>query len=91
MLRNLGIVQACFHLPRFRCNATRRLGGRSILEWVIRRVTDSIRLDGVIVLACATEDYHALSHLVPSDVPICLCEEEDALAQFCKALEQYPA
>ena len=91
MLKNLGIVQACFHLPRFRCNATRRLGGRSILEWVIRRVTDSIRLDGVIVLACATEDYRALSHLVPSDVPVCLCEEEDALARFCKALEQYPA
>jgi len=91
MLKNLGIVQACFHLPRFRCNAMRRLGGRSILEWVIRRVTDSIRLDGVIVVACATEDYLAMSRLVPSDVPIFLCEEEDALARFCKALEQYPA
>ncbi len=91
MLKNLGIVQACFHLPRFRYNVARRLGGRSILEWVIRRVTDSIRLDGVIVVACDTEDSLACSHLVPSDVPICLCEGEDALARFCKALEQYPA
>ena len=56
MLKNLGIVQACFHSPRFRCNAVRKLGGRSLLEWVIRRVTDSMRLDGVIVVACETED-----------------------------------
>ena len=50
MLRNLGMVQACFQSPRFRCNAMRRLGGRSLLEWVIRRATDSMRLDGVIVV-----------------------------------------
>ena len=65
MLRNLGIVQACFHLPRFRCNAMRKLGGRPLLEWVIRRVTDSMRLDGVIVVACEGEDCCELSRLVP--------------------------
>ncbi|MBN1394077.1 MAG: NTP transferase domain-containing protein [Pirellulales bacterium] len=91
MLNNLGIVQACFHLPRFRNNAARRLGGRSILEWVIRRVTDSMRLDGVIVEACANVDYYAFQHLVPRDVPVCLCEGDDPLARFCKAMEQYPA
>ena len=51
MLRNLGIVQVCFHSPRFRSNMARRFGGRSLLEWVIRRVTDSVRLDGVIAVA----------------------------------------
>ncbi len=91
MLKNLGIIQACFHSPRFRCNAMRKLGGRSLLEWVIRRVTDSIRLDGVIVVACETEDYRAVSRLVPSDVPVFFGEGGDALAQFAKALEQYPA
>jgi spore coat polysaccharide biosynthesis protein SpsF len=91
MLKTLGIIQACFHSPRFRCNATRKLGGRSLLEWVIRRVTDSTRLDGVIVVACETEDYCAVSHLVPSDVPVFFGEGNDALARFAKALEQYPA
>ncbi len=91
MLKSLGIVQACCHTPRFRSNAVRRLDGRSLLEWVIRRVTDAMRLDGVIVLACSSEDCCALGRLVPSDVPVFSGEGEDTLAQFCKALEQYPA
>ena len=91
MLKTLGIVQACFDWPRFRCNAMRRLGGRSLLEWVVRRVTDAMRLDGVIVVACANEDCSALSRLIPSDVPIFFGEGDDALARFAKALEQYPA
>jgi spore coat polysaccharide biosynthesis protein SpsF len=91
MLRNLGIVQACFHLPRFRCNAMRMLGGRPLLEWVVRRVTDSMRLDGVIVVGCDTGECCELGRLVPSDVPVFFGEGEDALARFAKALEQYPA
>lgn len=91
MLKHLGIVQACFSQPRFRCNAMRRLGGRPILEWVIRRVTDSLRLDGVIVVACGMEGCQSLGNMVPRDVPVCQCLGEDALARFCKALEQYPA
>jgi spore coat polysaccharide biosynthesis protein SpsF len=91
MLKNLGIVQACFHLPRFRCNAMRKLGGRPLLEWVVRRVTDSMRLDGVIVVGCGTEERCELSRLVPHDVPVFFSDAGDALARFCKALEQYPA
>jgi spore coat polysaccharide biosynthesis protein SpsF len=89
MLKNLGMVQACFQSPRFRCNAMRRLGGRSLLEWVIRRATDSMRLDGVIVVGC--EGYCGLSRLVPSDVPVFAGKGDDALDRFVKALEQYPA
>ncbi len=91
MLKTLGIVQACFHSPRFRCNATRRLGGRSLLEWVIRRVTDSICLNGVIVVACETEHHGAVSRLVPSDVPVFFGEGSDTLSCLTKALEQYSA
>jgi len=90
MLKNLGIVQACFHSPRFRSNAMRKLGGRPLLEWVIRRVTDSMRLDGVIVV-CETQDYCVLRDLVPNDVPIFFGEGDDALARVTRALEQYPA
>ncbi|MEN6448973.1 MAG: NTP transferase domain-containing protein [Thermoguttaceae bacterium] len=90
MLRNLGIVEACFSTPRLR-NAARRLGGRSLLEWAIRRVTDSTRLDGVVVLAGSHADGHALARLVPNDVPVCFGEGDDALARLCKALEQFQA
>jgi spore coat polysaccharide biosynthesis protein SpsF len=89
MLKTLGVVQASFLMPRFRTNAMRRFGGRSLLEWVIRRVTDSIRLDGVIVI-CEPQDRELLGRFVPSDVPIVHGEGEDALDRFTNALEQYP-
>ncbi len=91
MLRNLGIVQVCFHSPRFRSNMARRFGGRSLLEWVIRRVTDSARLDGVIAVACSAENDRDLRRLVPSDVPTFSGQGGDALARFAKTLEEYPA
>lgn len=91
MLRNLGIVQACFDRPRFRANASRRVGGRSLLEWVVRRVTEAIRLDGVIVLACAPPCTCEIHRLVPSDVPLVVGDGPDALARVCKTLESYPA
>jgi spore coat polysaccharide biosynthesis protein SpsF len=92
MLRHLGIVQACFQSPRFRWNATRKLGGRPLLEWVIRRVTDSICLDGVMVMVvCTPDDRRAVAHLIPSDVPVFHAEGADALVDLTRALEQYPA
>jgi spore coat polysaccharide biosynthesis protein SpsF len=91
MLKTLGVVQACFSSPRFRANATRRLGGKSLLEWVIRRVTDSTRLGGVIVVAKDAAESRYLHKLVPADVPVFLSDQADALASFTRALEAYPA
>jgi spore coat polysaccharide biosynthesis protein SpsF len=91
MLKHLGVVQACCHSRWFRNNAMRKLGGRSLFEWVIRRVTDSIRLEGVVVFASGFEDRAVLNRMVPSDVPIFQGEGNDTLARFCKALEQYPS
>ncbi len=91
MLRNLGVVQVYSHLPRFRANAMRRIGGRSLLEWVVRRVTDAMRLDGVIVADCEPDEGGAVNRLVPSDVPVFRGGGKDALDRFTKSLEEYPA
>ncbi len=91
MLKTLGIVQACFGSPRFRCIVHRKLGGQSLLEWVVRRVTDSTRLDGVIVVACDTAEHRFVRDLVPMDVPVFVGSQPDALGRFAGALEAYPA
>jgi spore coat polysaccharide biosynthesis protein SpsF len=91
MLKNLGVVEACIHLPRFREKASRRIDGRTLMEWVIRRVTDSMRLDGVIVAACTEAHRELLVHLTPSDVPVFVGQGDDALALYRKLLERYPA
>lgn len=91
MLKTLGIVQACCHARQFRCRAARKLGGRSVLEWVIRHVTDALRLDGVIVLVCDEADHRFMRNLVPHDVPIFIGCKQDSLGRFAQALEQYAA
>jgi spore coat polysaccharide biosynthesis protein SpsF len=57
----------------------------------VRRVTDAMRLDGVIVVACGSAEYRSLCKLVPLDVPIFLSQEPDMLGRYLRALEQYPA
>jgi spore coat polysaccharide biosynthesis protein SpsF len=90
MLKTLGIVQACCHVRESGCKAARRLGGRPVLEWVIRRVSESQRLDGVIVLLCDCPEHRPLAKLVPPDIPVFLGKQPDALSRFVKAVEQYP-
>jgi spore coat polysaccharide biosynthesis protein SpsF len=91
MLRTLGVVQVHSRLPRFRANVMRRIGGRSLLEWVVRRVTDAMRLDGVIVADCEPDEAGHINRLVPSDVPVFHGAGTDPLDRFTKSLEEFPA
>lgn len=91
MLRNLGIVEVYSQQPRFRANATRRIAGRSLLEMVVRRVTDAMRLNGVIVVDCDPDESGHVRCLVPSDVPVFHGKGKDVLDRFTKSLEEYPA
>jgi spore coat polysaccharide biosynthesis protein SpsF len=77
------------------------LGGKSVLEWVIRRITDCQRLDAVaVVLAENTlatsapannESQHCWAGLVPPDVPVLYSRQADALGDCAEALRQWPA
>ncbi len=91
MLETLAIVQASFNSPRSRANAARRLGGKSVLEWVVRRVTDCQQISGAIVVMDDSPEDRSLAELVPLDVPVLAGKAEDALERFAAALEEYPA
>jgi spore coat polysaccharide biosynthesis protein SpsF len=92
MLHTLGIVEVRpGKTAASRLTASRRLGGKSLLEWVVRRMTESLRLNGVIVLAPRISETEELAELVPSDVPLLLTDHEDALSRFIAALDEYPA
>jgi spore coat polysaccharide biosynthesis protein SpsF len=69
----------------------RRLGGKPLLEWVVRRLTDCQRLDRVIVLVGRGPEEQFVSELVPADVPIFAGDAQDLLARYEAALEEYPA
>jgi spore coat polysaccharide biosynthesis protein SpsF len=91
MLKTLGIVQACFEQESVRSKVARRLHGKTVLEWVVRRVTDCTRLDGVIVLTNDAPENAMVRESVPLDVPVVVGTQADALGRFVAALERYPA
>ncbi|NUQ64857.1 MAG: NTP transferase domain-containing protein [Pirellulales bacterium] len=91
MLKTLGIVDACYLSAQSRAKAARRMGGKSLLEWVVRRVTDCQRLDGVIVVTTANEENRFVSALVPLDVPLFVAHQADPLGSVAAGLAEYSA
>jgi spore coat polysaccharide biosynthesis protein SpsF len=91
MLNALGIVEAGCGQQSLKGKVARRLGGKSLLEWVVRRVTDCQRLDRVIVLASRGAEEHFVSELAPADVPVFAGPPHDAMARYLAALDAYPA
>jgi spore coat polysaccharide biosynthesis protein SpsF (cytidylyltransferase family) len=91
MLNTLGVVQVppASTLPGLKAN--RGFQGKTLLEWVVRRVTDCQWLEGVIVVAPAEDDAANLAGLVPPDVPLYLSMQTDALGQIADALTSYHA
>jgi spore coat polysaccharide biosynthesis protein SpsF len=89
MLKTLGIVDACCTQGSPTSKAARRLGGKSVLEWVVRRVTDAQQLDGVIVVTPNTHEHRLVASLAPPDVPVFVGRHSDALGCLAAALEDY--
>ena len=90
MLATLGIVEVRPSSGMPRLTACRRIGGKPLLEWVVRRMTESQRLNGVIVLAPQIPEAAELASLIPSDVPLLISDRPDALSRFLAALDEYP-
>ena len=91
MLKTMGVVNACCGSAALQAKAARRLGGKSILEWVARRATDCLRLDGVIVVVDSQPASLAVAALVPLDIPVFVASQPDVLSCLGAALGEYPA
>lgn len=90
MLKNLAIVEARCGPEDSGTRSARRLGGKSVLEWIVRRVTDCQRVDGVIVLCGNGPVDRRLGQLVPPDVPVFYSAARDPLGWYAAATEEYP-
>ncbi len=92
MLRTLGIVHACFDGQAPKPMGSRKLGGRPILEWIVRRVTDCQQLGGTVVLTDDSPANSFVSDLVPLDVPVFVAKHaQDALSRLLLVLDECPA
>ncbi len=92
MLKTLGIVQVR-HPSGKKTDSKfgRKLGGKSLLEVVVRRVTDCQRLDGVVVVLAGDEFDDEIRSLVPPDVPVFGGPGRDPLARIAAVLDEYQA
>ncbi|MCS7304462.1 MAG: NTP transferase domain-containing protein [Thermoguttaceae bacterium] len=90
MLGTLGVVQACFGSRQARAGAARKLDGKSVLEWIVRRATDCQQLDGVVVLTNDDPENAFVKNLVPLDVPVYVARQPDPLGRFAAILKEYP-
>ena len=71
---------------------SRKLGGKPVLEWIVRRVTDCQRLEGTVVLTDDSPGNAFVSDLVPLDVPVFVAERSsDALSRLMTILDECPA
>ncbi len=91
MLETLGIIQVQKGLSPASSHLTRMLGGKSVLEWVIRRVTDCQRLDAVAVVLADNASERRWAGLVPPDVSVLYSARADALGDCVEALQHCPA
>lgn len=89
MIKTLGIVE--LHDQQQRNTLVRRLGGKPLVEWVVRRASDSQLLDGVIVAAGDTPADRDMAALIPSDVPVFYGSKTDVLRRFRDAALQFAA
>ncbi|MFV1968719.1 MAG: cytidylyltransferase domain-containing protein [Pirellulaceae bacterium] len=70
--------------------AARRFGDHSVLEWIVRRITESLLLDQVAVVTDAAQGKTIL-RLAPPDAAVFISKQPDALSRFAAAIRHYDA
>ena len=91
MLNTLGIVKGALLTEKQRHHVARRLEGKSVLEWVVRQMTDSMLLNGVVVIAEEGPRGDLIRHLSPCDVPVYSTKAQDTATAVQDTLEHFSA
>jgi spore coat polysaccharide biosynthesis protein SpsF len=71
--------------------ARRRFAGKSLLEWVVRRVTDADHLEQIVVTAGPDLLSRSLAELAPPDARVLLCDAKDPLGRLAAVARQFPS
>jgi spore coat polysaccharide biosynthesis protein SpsF len=69
--------------------ARRRFGGKTLLEWVVRRVGDAQRLSQIVVVAGDDILTRSLADLAPSDVHTYVSRAEDPLGRLADVAREF--
>jgi len=89
MSRTMAIVLPRMVMLGTKSHYTRKLGGQSLLERVVRRVTDCQRLERVAVVISDRPEEEPVFDLVPRDVTVYVSRKRDPLGRACDAIEHF--
>jgi spore coat polysaccharide biosynthesis protein SpsF len=91
-MSTLAVIQARMASTRFPGKVLSPLGGRPVVDWVLRRLSRAERLDRIVVATtdCPADDPLA-RHCAESDVDCFRGGESDVLGRFHAAARQFPA
>ena len=70
--------------------ARRRFGGKSLLEWVVRRVSEAERISGIVVRAGHDSLATSLCATCPPDARVFHASADDALGRLAEAVRMFP-
>jgi spore coat polysaccharide biosynthesis protein SpsF (cytidylyltransferase family) len=70
--------------------ARRRFGGKTLLEWVVRRLGDAQRVSKIVVAAGVDPLTRSLAELAPADVQPFFSEAEDPLGRLADVVRAFP-
>ena len=71
--------------------ARRRLGNASVLEWVARRVSESLQIDKVVVVAGDGPLSELARQCTPSNITLFVSPESNSLGRLLSAAQKYGA
>ncbi|MDQ1538246.1 MAG: spore coat polysaccharide biosynthesis protein SpsF [Actinomycetota bacterium] len=91
-MRINAVIQARTGSTRLPRKVLADLGGRSVLEWVVRAARAASQIDTVIVATSTAAQDDAVAELAGSlGVAVVRGSEDDVLSRFVAALDAYPA
>jgi len=91
-MRINAVIQARTGSTRLPGKVLEDLGGRPVLEWVVRAARAATQIDTVIVATSTTAGDDVVAELAGSlGVPVVRGSEDDVLSRFVAALDAHPA
>ena len=90
-LTTLGIIKGTLLTDKQQRHAARRLEGKSVLEWVVRQMTDTELLDNVAVVADAGPRGDIIRTLMPGGVPILSTNATDTATVIQEIMANFSA
>ncbi len=86
---------AVVHLPPgtsgSRQRLARKLGGRTLFEWIVRRVTEGACLHAVVIVAGLNDGAETILGQAPPDVPLLVLDEPSLPARLLHAADEFGA